>query len=99
MTEVCLYLLAAPELEEKLLDQLLMHPQLPNFVSQSASSHGGHLNDLDQSEQVLGRGNAVLIQVQLTLNDANDLINTLRGDFANSGVLFWVVPILTRGVL
>lgn len=99
MTEVCLYLLAAPELEEKLLDQLLMHPQMPNFVSQSAASHGGHFNDLDQSEQVLGRGDAVLIQAQLTLDNAHDLVNQLRSDFAKSGVMFWIVPILTKGVL
>jgi len=99
MTEVCLYLLAAPELEEKLLDQLLMHPQLPHFVSQPAASHGGHLNDLNQGEQVLGRGDAVLIQAQLTLKDANDLITTLRVDFAQSSVLFWIVPVLTKGML
>jgi hypothetical protein len=36
MTDVCLNLLGSPELEEKLLDQLLMHPKISIFVSQAA---------------------------------------------------------------
>ena len=40
MTDVCLNLLGSPELEEKLLDQLLMHPKISIFVSQAAASHG-----------------------------------------------------------
>jgi hypothetical protein len=99
MTDVCLHLLAAPELEEKLLDQLLLHPKIASFVSQPAASHGGHMADLDQSEQVLGRGEAVLIQALLTAEDAESLIVELRVLFAHSGVLFWLLPVLARGAL
>ena len=99
MTEVCLHLLAEPSLEEKLLDHLLMHPAVPTFVSQRAASHGGHSSALDQSEQVLGRGDAVLIQALLSAADAEGLLAELRGSYAQSGVLFWILPVMTRGVL
>lgn len=99
MTDVCLNLLASPSLEEKLLDCLLVHPKVPIYVSQSAASHGGHIDDLDQTEQVLGRGDAVLIQALLTADDAESLVAELRITFANSGVMFWIVPILTKGAL
>jgi len=99
MTDVCLNLLASPELEEKLLDCLLIHPKVPVFVSQPAASHGGHIGDLDQTEQVLGRGDAVLIRALLTADDAESLIAELRITFAHSGVMFWTVPVLSRGAL
>ena len=99
MTDVCLNLLASPELEEKLLDRLLMHPKVPLFISQPAASHGGHIGDLDQMEQVLGRGDAVLIRALLTVDDAESLLAELRITFAHSGVIFWTVPVLTKGAL
>ena len=99
MTDVCLNLLASPELEEKLLDRLLMHPKVPIFVSQPAASHGSHIGDLDQTEQVLGRGDAVLIRALLTADDAESILAELRIAFARSGVMFWVVPVLTKGAL
>jgi len=99
MTEVCLNLLASPELEEKLLDRLLLHPNVSVFVSQRAASHGGHIGDLDQTEQVLGRGDAVLIRALLTAVDAESLVAELRIAFAHSGVMFWIVPILAKGAL
>ena len=38
MADVCLYLLGAPELEEKLLDRLLMTPVIATFTSQHAAT-------------------------------------------------------------
>ena len=99
MSDVCLNLFASPELEEKLLDHLLIHPKVPVFVSQPAASHGGHIGDLDQSEQVLGRGDAVLIRALLTTEDAESLLAELRVTYARSGVMFWIIPVLNRGTL
>ena len=99
MTDVCLNLLGSPELEEKLLDQLLMHPKISIFVSQAAASHGGHIGELDQGEQLLGRGDAVLIQALLSDEDAESLLAELRVMFANSGVLFWMTHVMSRGAL
>lgn len=98
MTDICLNLLAAPELIEPLLDRLLMHPNVPAFVSQQAASHGGH-GDMAQREQVLGRADAVQIQVLLAVDDLDAVLTELRLHYTNSGVMFWVVPVLSRGVL
>ncbi len=97
MTDICLSLLVAPDIEEKVLDQLLLSPVITLFSSQPASSHGGHPADLDPSEQVLGRGAAVLIQVLLTDQDAEHVLGVLRELFTGSGLRYWLTPVLTQG--
>lgn len=99
MSEVCLTLLGAPEVEEKLLDQLLMCMASVVFTSQSAASHGGHLANLDPREQVLGRGDAVLIQVLLEAQAAHDLLANLRGQLHGASVRYWLTPVLEQGEL
>ena len=99
MSEVCLTLLSSPEVEEKLLDQLLMCMASAVFTSQPAASHGGHLATLDPREQVLGRGDAVLIQVLLEPEAAQDLLATLRGQLPGASVRYWLTPVLEQGEL
>lgn len=97
MTDLCLSLLAAPELEEKLLDCLLLNPVIETFASQVAASHGGHLTDLDANEQVLGRGDAVLIHVVLAADDLDAVIAELRKKFNGSKMRYWLCPVLMQG--
>ncbi len=99
MTKVCLSLLASPELEEKLLDQLLLSPHTQIFTSQNCASHGGHLTDLDATEQVLGRAHAVLIHVLLGADKADQLLDDLRRLLPGSGLRFWLTPVLQEGSL
>ncbi len=99
MADVCLSLLGAPELEEKLLDRLLMTPVIATFTSQSAASHGGHPAELDPTEQVLGRGHAVLVQAVLDESDAQALLADLCQVFAGSGLRYWLCPVLSQGEL
>lgn len=99
MSLVCLSLLGAPELEEKLLDHLLQHPQELNFTSQACASHGGHLVDgLDAAEQVLGRARAQLVQVTLPDTQAQSLLEELGKLFQGTGLRYWVTPVLHEGV-
>ncbi|NQD38265.1 DUF3240 family protein [Permianibacter sp. IMCC34836] len=97
MTDVCLFLLGAPELEEQLLDQLLLHPLIRTFTSQAIASHGVHPSELDASEQVLGRGDGVLIQAVLAGSDADALLTDLRRQLAGSKLRYWLCPVLTQG--
>jgi hypothetical protein len=97
MNDICLHLLAAPEIEEQLLDQLLLSTVSKTFTSTKAASHGGHIQGLDPREQVLGRGDAVLIQVLLDAEDARDLIEDLRRRLPSAGVRFWLTPLLGQG--
>lgn len=97
MTNVCLNLVANPELEEALLDQLLLNPNSQVFVSQSCASHGGHLADFNPLEQVLGRAQAVKVQVFLANEQAQVLIADLRQLFSGTGLRYWLSPLLEEG--
>lgn len=105
MNLVCLSLLGAPALEEKLLDQLLQSAHDLTFTSQSCASHGGHSDDghihgdLDASEQVLGRARAVLVQVLTPESIAQQLIADLGARFSGSGLRYWLTPVLEEGQL
>lgn len=99
MTDVQLTLLGEPELEEKLLDELLLHPAAPTFVSQRVASHGGHPAEMSAGEQVLGRADAVLVQALLEPDGAQRLLADLGRRFAGSGLRYWLTPVLSGGQL
>ena len=97
MNNVKLALLGVPEIEEKLLDQLLLHPSVSAFVSQRAAYHGGHPASFDASEQVLGRADAVLVQALMSGDDAQALISDLKRVFTGAGLRYWLTPVLAEG--
>ncbi len=98
MSLVCLSLLGAPALEEKLLDHLLQSPHDLTFTSQVCASHGGHSHhSLDVSEQVLGRARAVLVQVLIPETVSRQLLADLSASFSGSGLRYWVTPVLQEG--
>ena len=97
MNDVCLHLLAAPEIEEQLLDHLLLSTVGKTFTSARAASHGGHQLGLDPREQVLGRGDAVLVQVILESGGARVLIEELREGLPGAGIRYWITPLLGEG--
>lgn len=98
MSLVCLSLLGAPALEEKLLDQLLQSPHDLTFTSHSCASHGGHgFDGLDVNEQVLGRARAVLVQVLVPETVARHLVADLKTLFSGSGLRYWLTPIIEEG--
>ncbi len=56
MSDLCLTLLCPPEAEEKLLDRLLLSPEIVKvFTSTTTAAHGLSHENMDQAEQVLGR--------------------------------------------
>ncbi len=97
MNDVCLHFLATPEIEEQLLDQLLLSSVSSTVTSVTAASHGNHLVGLSSREQVLGRGDAVLIQVLLDAGDAHELIEDLRRRLPGAGIRYWLMPLLGQG--
>ncbi|HNE33663.1 DUF3240 family protein [Agitococcus lubricus] len=99
MTSCCLTLLCTPELEEKLLDLLLVDPEIKLFTSASSFTHGLHPKSLDQLEQVLGRGHSVTIQILLTQPDAEALLERLRSSISGAGIQYWLTPVLAAGEL
>lgn len=98
MSELCLTLLCPPALEEKLLDMLLMAPEITVFTSTPTAAHGSVAGNLSTAEQVLGRAIATQVQVLLAVKDKDVLLNIIQQQFAGTGMRYWLAPILEQGV-
>ena len=98
MSELCLTLLCPPALEEKLLDMLLMAPEITVFTSTPTAAHGSVAGNLSPAEQVLGRAIATQVQVLLAVKDKDVLLNIIQQQFAGTGMRYWLAPILEQGV-
>lgn len=97
MSELCLTLICPPAVEEKLLDLLLLSPEVTFFTSTATAAHGTAHDDLDQTEQVLGRARATGIQVILDATDQAALLAAIRQQFAGAGLRYWLTPVAEAG--
>ena len=97
MSELCLTLLCPPALEEKLLDMLLMSPEVALFTSTPTAAHGSSAGQLSSTEQVLGRAIATQVQVLFAAKDKEALLDTIQQQFAGTGMRYWLAPILEQG--
>lgn len=97
MSELCLTLLCPPATEEKLLDLLLMLPGRTVFTSTPTAAHGLAHENLDQTEQVLGRAHATEIQVIFAAADKTALFEAIRQQFAGAGLRYWVTTVVEAG--
>ena len=97
MSELCVTLLCPPVIEEKLLDLLLMSSTTAVFASTPTAAHGLAHEELNQMEQVLGRAQAVQVQVIIADVDKAPLLEALRRQFSNTGLRYWVTPVLEAG--
>lgn len=97
MADLCLTLLCAPAHEERLLDALLLMPEVRLFTSSAAAAHGLSHARLNASEQVLGLG--IMTQVQVILAEAQHapVLAALREAFAGSKLSYWLTPIIEVG--
>jgi hypothetical protein len=97
MSDLCLTLLCPPAVEEKLLDLLLMAPNASVFTSTPTAAHGLSFNNLNQTEQVLGRGFATQVQVIISSADKPALLATIQAQLAGAGLRYWLTPVLEAG--
>ena len=97
MSELCLTLLCPPAVEEKLLDLLLMLPNTTVFTSTATAAHGLAHDNLDQTEQVLGRARATEVQVIFAAADKAALLESIRRQFAGAGLRYWVTTVVEAG--
>lgn len=97
MSELCLTLLCPPMLEEQLLDMLLMSPETVVFTSTPTAAHGAAAGNLSAAEQVLGRAVATQVQVLIAAKDREAMLDTIRQQFAGTGMRYWLAPILEQG--
>jgi hypothetical protein len=91
-------ILCPPDVEEKLLDQLLIEFPDEMFTSTPTFGHGIAHGAMNSNEQVLGRARALLIQIVLNPTAWQTLRALLRRDFAGTGVRYWVTSVSEEGV-
>jgi hypothetical protein len=97
MSELCLTLICPPAVEEKLLDLLLLSPNVTFFTSTATAAHGMAHEDLDQTEQVLGRARATKIQVIFAAADKAALLDAIRQQFSGAGLRYWMTAVAETG--
>lgn len=97
MHEICLTLLCPSTLEEKLLDMLLISPEINMFTSSQTAAHGLSHARLNASEQVLGRAFVTQIQVLLLLKDQALILTKVQQQFAGTGLRYWITPVIAAG--
>jgi hypothetical protein len=99
MSELCLTLLCPPALEERVLDLLLMTPEVAVFTSTAAAAHGLSHARLSANEQVLGLAVMTQVQALLTLADRDRVLASLKRELAGTGLHYWLTPVIEAGEL
>lgn len=97
MPELCLTLLCPPALEERVLDTLLLMPEVPVFTSTATAAHGLGHERLSAAEQVLGLAAMTQVQVFLDETERAGVLAALRRDFAGGGLRYWLTPVIEAG--
>lgn len=95
--EYCLTMLCPLTLEERVLDALLMIPEIAIFTSSKASAHGLSHAQLSTSEQVLGLAVMTQVQALLTQKDHGLVLNKLKQELAGLGLRYWLMPVMEAG--
>lgn len=91
-------ILCSPAVEEKLLDRLLVAFAGDVFTSTPTFGHGVAHAALGTTEQVRGRARATMVQVLLGHAEWPALKALLAGEFAGTGLRYWLTPVLEEGV-
>ncbi len=97
MSEFCLTMVCAPDIEEKLLDVLLSAVGNEVFTSTPSFSHGTAQGRLSSVEQVMGRSRSVQVQIIVTDDEMAALLRELRASFAGTGLRYWAIPLAALG--
>lgn len=96
----CLTLVCHKSLEERLVDQLLSHPEWVRGFSIKQIEGGSQKEKLPSMlEQVRGRSQRVQLDSVMNLEDAKLLIEHLKQTEPNNEIAYWLVPVLDFGRL
>jgi hypothetical protein len=88
-----------PSLEEPMVDCLLTFEAEHGFSSLPVNAHDHKNEGLSLAEQVTGRQRKIRFQMYVDAEDMDDLIQRLRKDFSGSGIQYWVIPVIDKGVI
>jgi len=96
-----LILIAAPDLEEMLVDLLLQQSAISGYTTSNVSGHGTSNGAVKLSlvEQVTGRQKRVQFMLHAALPVLHTLIADLKGKFQNADIHYVLQPILETGTI
>lgn len=98
--DVCLNLILPDALKDKVLDELLKHPEwVGPFTTHRVEGHGDPDSIESPAEKVRGRAERVRIEILMEMAHVEALLAELRAGLASSESVWWLTPILRAGVL
>lgn len=98
MSEVLLTLSTRPAQAEAITDWLL-EENLPGFSSWLAWGHSNRNDQLTLAEQIQGKQKRMMIGLHLPQDQAQQMLQKLRANFAHYDVHYWLQPLLEFGRL
>ncbi|MFW5443448.1 MAG: DUF3240 family protein [Methylococcaceae bacterium] len=88
-----------PSIEGAIVDSLLGFETEHGFSSLPVSAHD-HLNEgLSATEQVTGRQRKIRFQMYIAKQDLTALLDHLKTEFSGSGINYWVIPVIEKGII
>ena len=88
-----------PSLEETLVDCLLLLESQHGFSSFPVNAHHHENKGLSLAEQVTGRQKRVRFQMYLPAQELPRLLAQLKSEFSGSGIQYWIMPVIEKGVI
>ena len=97
---VCLTLIAALSLRDELFDYLGEQRDLiSGFTASDAAGHGPDVRLQTPAEQVKGHADELMVRIILQAQDAAQLLERLKTEFAGSRMVYWIMPVSQFGVI
>ena len=98
--DCCLTLICHKSLEERLIDQMLNHPEwVSGFMVGKVQGHSLKESLPSMMEQVRGRSQRIKIRCVMNLEDAHALVAHLKAQEANDEIAYWISPVIEYGRL
>lgn len=88
-----------PSLEDSIVDCLLTFEAELGFSSFQVSAHDHKHEGLSVAEQVTGRQQKTRFQMYVARQDLSALIDRIKTDFSGSGIHYWVMPVISKGII
>lgn len=88
-----------PALEGMVVDYLLTLETTQGFSSFPVFAHHHENKGLSLAEQVTGRQKKVRFQLSVNADNLPTLLNDFKANFVNTGIHYWIAPIIEQGSL
>jgi len=88
-----------PSLEEDIVDCLLTFESEDGFSSLPVNAHDHRNRNLSLAEQVSGRQKRIRFQMYIPEQQLPRLLEKLQQEFSDSGIRYWVLPVIDSGYI